>query len=124
MPEHYRGEVIRVGKLYRRIYPDAAYFQNGVATSAVFRQAHDDEEGISANLADEISPEDVLAGHPHFGLAEISIPDIIQAGLTVTYCPEDGNPGHVLISGNLSSRKRKDLAAASVTLKAPELSPK
>lgn len=121
-PELQPNDPVTTGILYRRIYPDHASFQNGQATSAAFNLKKGDL-GISAHLAALTSPEEVLAQAPdaNFGLAEISVEDVIRLGFSVKFDPRQGEPGHVIICGNFSKPNCRRLSRASRTIKEPTI---
>lgn len=119
-PKYQLGDRITTGTLYRRIYPDNASFQNGKTTSQCFRPKRNDP-GLSAHLAELTSPEEVLAGHPDYGLAEITVGAALTAGFSIIFDPKEGEPGHVLICGEFPPTKSRELSRLSRVLIAPKI---
>jgi len=116
------GQFLTSGVLYRRIYPGPTCYREGKSTSQVFTKKREDP-GISVNLASLTSSEDVLKGHDNFGLAEITVEEVIAAGFTVKYEPKKGDPGHCVIYGQFSDGNCRKLSRASKVLVAPNLAP-
>lgn len=57
--------------------------------------------------------EEVLAGHPEFGLASLRVADLRVKGLSVVRRPEPGFPSHVEVVGPKKHNVRSFLAKAS-----------
>lgn len=122
-PKYKPGDPITSGTLYRRIYPDQGCFKDGLPTSQVFRPKRNDP-GLSAHLAEVTTPDDVLAGFERFGLAEVPVKAVTEAGLSVRYDPIENMPGHVIIEGNNLSRPStwRKLKQAATLVREPTIS--
>ena len=72
-------------------------------------------------MAELTTPDLVLAGHPNYGLAEITVETVIRAGLSVKFNPEEGERGHVMICGGLPPSKSRELSRASRVLIPPNI---
>lgn len=122
-PKYEPGDSIPSGTLYRRIFPREAYFKDGRPTSLVFLP-ESGESGVSAHLAELTSPEAVLANHADYGLAEITVEAVIQAGLDVIFDPREGQPGHVKIVGEIKRSKARELSRSrACTVRIPPTIP-
>lgn len=112
------GDEILEGRLLRRVPPDAACFPNGVGTqpsNSAYRVKPEDD-GISAFLEELASPAEALAGHPGFALIAMTVEFVRSLGFRIVYDPPP--PGHVLIRGNFTKSKRRDLSLNSVVVAA------
>ncbi len=119
-PQYSPGQPITTGKLYPRIFPHPAYYQNGKVTSQAFDRKHDDH--LSMALADLTSPLELLAGHEGFGIFEIDVVGILAEGLEVRFDPsERKGRAHVQVRGNLPGSVRRRLARRSRVLIPPHL---
>lgn len=114
------GEPVREGKLYRRIWPDQSYYRHGKVTSQVFDRKRDDN--LSMALAELTTPDEVAAKAPRpgFGVFEIDVQYLLEAGLQVIFDPSEAEgPSHVQVRGNLSGAIRKRLAERARVVLAP-----
>jgi len=75
----------------------------------------DDDGYTSMYLKDCVSREEVMKGHEAFGLCEILVSEILQAGATkITYEPDDGGYGHCGVWGLRAKPGRKARRAIAI----------
>lgn len=105
-------------KLYHRIEPDAVD-DDGTLNSLCFHFRFKEEDGVSADLVRETTPEKALEPMPSLGLVEVRVGDLRALGLTVERDPLPDNPAHVLIKGNFSKSTRRKIAKVTNLLVPP-----
>jgi len=110
--------------LYRRVPPRAdrvTWGEDGFPnpSSFNFKDAHDE---LSLHMAQETSPEAVLAGleHQGFGLVYFTAQQVREictkpGGPPIIFCRDDIDPtnGHVLLCGKISGAMAKKLSKAA-----------
>jgi len=99
---------------YRRIPPGAdrvSWDDTGTPTPAS-QNFRDHQDELSVHMAHETTPDQVLQGHPGFGLVQFTAEqarDILGDKFTICRDPEDPANGHVLICGNITGSLSKKL---------------
>jgi hypothetical protein len=101
--------------LYRRIPPGANRVTwdehgNPVPSSFNFKDAEDE---LSLHIAQETTPDVILAGNPGFGLVYLTARQIRdECGHAILICRDDQDPadGHVLVCGKISDGMAKRLS--------------
>lgn len=108
------GDVV----LYRRIppWPDNVTWDESGQPSFSSLNFKDKDLELSANMAIEATPDEVLSGHDGFGLIQITakqVREICGNGILICRCPEDPANGHVLVCGKISSGTATKLKRAA-----------
>ena len=121
-PHYTPGQILTIGVVYRRIYPDANSYD--VVEQRPTRQVFDKrkDEHLSTGLSELTTPEEMLAGREGFGLCEVDIEILVNLKLEARYEPsEKEGPAHVAIRGQLSGTVRHQIAKAARMVVVPQL---
>lgn len=81
---------------------------------------HPDGTGTSVSiLVEGRNPSDVLDGHEGFGLVQLKVEDIRDAGLGIVSAPLSEDPYHAHIQGVKTRSRLRRLAKAAIWIKKP-----
>lgn len=117
-PARQPGDPITEGRILRRVFPSQSCYPQGrdAPPSSQSFEPKAGDAGISADLEDLCTPEEVLRGHEGFGLVALDVTKLVTLGFQVTYEPTSTDQAHVLVSGNFSKSNRRKLAQGIVDI--------